>query len=130
MVVGTLSKVEYEKFPTGAVRDTAAGKPLIGNVSPYFIWEIGAWLAKNAEENGGKYPPYNWEQGIPVRRCYESLMRHLNTWARGKGDEPHLAAGGFNLMLITHVLAMIDQGALPAELDDRLVLNNGQRIIP
>jgi len=113
-------KEDQQEFATGAVRNTAAGKPLIGNISPFFLQHLGDWLAENAEENGGKYPMYNWEKGIPVRRCYESLMRHLNCFARGKTDEPHLAAAGFNIMLIDHVLTCIDLGLLPAELDDRV----------
>lgn len=103
-----------QKFGTGAVRDTAEDKPRPALISPYAQMRKGAWLAKGAQ----KYKERNWEQGMPISRCIDSLERHIQEYKMGLTNEDHLAAVAVNAEFIMHYEAMIEKGLLPAELDD------------
>lgn len=89
---------ERQSFPSGAVRDTASGKTRPDLISPFFLDRLGHHLRKGAS----KYSEWNWAQGIPSSRCYESAMRHLLQFAQGETDEDHLSAAAFNIMVIVH----------------------------
>jgi len=104
-----------QAFSTGAIRDTAEGKPRIDLISPFALRRLGAWLAKGAE----KYAERNWEAGIPMQRCVESLCRHVESIKAGENDEDHLAAAMCNTMFLLHYEEMIARGVLPKGLDDR-----------
>ncbi len=103
-----------QSFSTGAVRDTADGKPRPDLISPFALMRLGEWLRLGAE----KYDERNWEQGIPIQRCIASLYRHLLAYQAGENDEDHMAAIMCNSMFIIHNEEMIADGVLPAELDD------------
>lgn len=103
-----------ETFSTGAVRDTAEGKPRPDLISPFAMGRLGEWLRKGAE----KYAPRNWEQGIPVSRTLASLYRHLLKFQEGETDEDHMAAIMCNAMFIMHTQDMVERGVLPESLDD------------
>lgn len=105
---------EREEFPTGAVRDTAAGKPRLGLISPFALRRFGAWLTAGAM----KYSPRNWERGMPFSRVVDSLERHVQAFKAGEVDEDHLAAVMCNASFLIHYQEMIRTGVLPAELDD------------
>lgn len=105
---------ERRKFSTGAVRDTAAGKPRPDLISPIFERMLSEWLAKGAE----KYDERNWEKGISLSASYASLRRHVLDWMDGKTDEPHMVAVACNAMFIIHTEEMIRRGRLPAVLAD------------
>jgi hypothetical protein len=171
-----------EMFSTGAMRDVAAAKPMVGLLSPCWLadlvqvavefegqphldgtsplskawvyvslWRDGqrtkGWLALAAwnmmffvdgrpvslglplpmslarlvawlELGAKKYTPRNWEQGIPLARTTESLLRHLLAVAEGDDDEDHAAAVLANMMFLSHTQHMILRGVLPVELDD------------
>jgi len=104
-----------QEFATGAVRDTAEGKPRPDLVSPFAMRRLGAWL----EQGAAKYSEHNWERGIPIARCLASLYRHLLAYQAGDSDEDHAAAIMCNAMFIIHMEEMINRGVLPADLDDR-----------
>lgn len=103
-----------EGFETGAVRDVSEGKPRPDLFSPLAIERIGLWLGKGAE----KYTPRNWEKGIPISRCMESLERHIMKYKQGHTDEDHMAAIATNAMFILHFESMVAMGKLPDSLDD------------
>jgi hypothetical protein len=103
-----------EKFATGAVRDARSLKPRLDLISPFALWELGDWLRLGAI----KYGDRNWEQGMPVGRCLESLERHVQQFRLGDTDEPHMVAVLCNAMFIIHTLEMIRRGALPSSLND------------
>jgi len=103
-----------EKFVTGAVRDTADNKPRPDLISPIASRKLGEWLARGAK----KYAARNWEKGINVQRSFESISRHLNDFANGETNEPHMVAVMCNAMFIIHTQEMVRRGVLPAELDD------------
>lgn len=89
---------EREAFAGGAVRDTAAGKPRPDLISPFMLERLGAHMAKGAI----KYAEWNWANGIPSTRCYESACRHMMMFAQGDRVEDHLSAAVFNLMVMIH----------------------------
>jgi hypothetical protein len=89
---------ERRKFPSGAVRDRAKGKPRPDLISPFMLLRVGRWLAMGAE----KYEARNWEKGIPLSDCWASLCRHQAKYAAGEQDEDHLAALIANAMFIMH----------------------------
>lgn len=101
--------------PTGAVRDSAAGRGMYELISPIMMERVAIHLEKGAH----KYEPRNWEKGLEIARCFGSLFRHSWQAFLGRTDEDHLAAVICNAMFIMHILEMIERGALPASLDDR-----------
>ena len=115
VVVGRMhDSGERETFETGAVRDTAEGKPQPHLISPFAIERLGAWLAVGAE----KYGPRNWERGISSERHCASLCRHLMKYQQGCKNEDHLAAVFCNVMFLIHNEEMVRRGVLPESLLD------------
>lgn len=105
---------ERQNFETGAVRDTAKGKPRPDLISPFANLREGIWLGKGAE----KYSERNWEKGMPLSRCIASLTRHIMAYLMGDDDEDHLAAMRCNTGFLLHYDECIKRGLLPKELDD------------
>jgi len=108
-----------EKFFTGAQRDTHEGKLRFDLTSP-FADEREAELMRIGAE---KYEVFNFMKGIPMQRCYASLMRHAKKWLYNemlgiKQDEDHLAAVVFNAKAIMHYEEGIKRGIYPKELND------------
>lgn len=126
-----------ETFTTGAQRDTQSNKPrytLIevkeleslrdkaapdDTVGGYIDWtwfnEVQKVLAAGAKKYGTK----NWQKGIPLMRCVDSLLRHIKAFIDGDGDENHLANASCNLMFLHYYDRMLKAGRLPSYLDDR-----------
>lgn len=103
-----------QEFESGAVRDSADGKPRPDLQSPYAQERIGHWLRLGAE----KYAERNWEAGMSFSRCVASIERHLLAFKMGKKDEDHLAAIAVNAQFLMHYEAMVKGYVLPASLDD------------
>lgn len=103
-----------QAFATGAVRDTADGKPRLGLISPFALRRLGAWLTLGA----AKYEPRNWEKGMPFSRVVDSLERHVQAFKAGDKSEDHLAAVMCNAMFLAHYQELIERNMLPADLDD------------
>lgn len=72
------------------------------------------WLEKGAV----KYAKRNWEAGIPISRCMDSLWRHIKSMKEGKTDENHKAAAKCNIMFILHYMCVIRDGTMNPEIDD------------
>jgi len=89
---------ERQQFDTGAVRDTATGKGMPSLISPELIFRLSQWLELGAT----KYSPRNWEKGIKISRCMDSMIRHVFKYLDGQNDEDHLAAIACNAMFIMH----------------------------
>ncbi|MCX7429346.1 MAG: DUF5664 domain-containing protein [Planctomycetia bacterium] len=89
---------ERQQFASGAVRDTAAGKPRPDLISPHAHMREGTWLGIGAV----KYAERNWEAGIPISRCVASLFRHLVAYMLGQDNEDHMAAIRTNAGFIIH----------------------------
>ena len=71
------------------------------------------------------YGERNWEQGMPVMRFIDSARRHMDQFRMKETDDDnptprhHLRACYWNIHCALHTILMIEQGKLPAELDDR-----------
>jgi len=105
---------ERETAETGALSDPSHANVAMELLSPYSLWQLSLWLGKGAE----KYAPRNWEKGIPFSVCVGKLQRHLQQYAMGKTDEPHLNAVGFWWHALAHYEAMIALDKLPVSLND------------
>ena len=86
------------EFPTGAVRDIDDTKPRYDLITPQSLKRVADLYRDGAK----KYGEHNWEKGIPLSRCYASLLRHAYAWAIGKRDEDHMAAVVWNALAILH----------------------------
>jgi hypothetical protein len=105
---------ERSQFSTGAQRDCQAGK---GRMDLLPFRALIA-VAKVYEEGAKKYNDNNWRKGIPLSRYVDSGTRHLAKWMIGWRDEPHLAQACWNLLWLIETSQMIEEGLLPAELND------------
>jgi hypothetical protein len=101
-------------FGTGAVRDAQAGKGRMDLMPVRALIEV----SKIMETGARKYAARNWEQGIPLSRFMDSGLRHALKWLRGDRDEPHLAMACWNFLCLLDTQARIEEGLLPAELND------------
>ena len=105
---------QRQTFESGAVRDTAEGKPRPDLFSPFAMERIGFWLEAGAR----KYSEHNWSKGIPASRCMASLHRHLMKYMQGATDEDHLSAVATNCMFLLHFEEAVKRGFLPESLLD------------
>lgn len=105
---------ERTEFSTGAVRDTAEGKPRMNLISPFFLERLALWSGLGAK----KYSDRNWEAGMPMDRVVDSLLRHLNMYRIGDRTEDHLAAVAWNCEVLIHYEEMIKLGKMPATLNN------------
>ena len=103
---------EHKVFDTGARRDTSTNRGRYDLISPTFLKRLAIHLEKGA----AKYTARNWEKGIPLHRCAESLLRHFLQWLNGENDEDHLAAVSCNIMFLIHLSEKISSGSLPESL--------------
>ena len=87
-----------EGFKSGAVRDIREGKGRFDLISPFMLKR----LAVVYERGAIKYAARNWEKGIPISRCLDSALRHINQFMQGQEDEDHLAQAIWNLTAIIH----------------------------
>lgn len=104
---------DRETFASGAVRDVREGKGRYDLISPFALHR----LAQVYERGAAKYAERNWERGIPVSRCLDSALRHLNQYRMGLRDEDHLAHAAWNLFAAMHFEAMVEHGGDPALVD-------------
>lgn len=121
---------QRSEFSTGAHRDCQEGKGRMDLLPFRALIE----LAKVYEEGAKKYDDNNWRKGIPLSRYVDSATRHLAKWMIGWRDEPHLAQCAWNIMSLIETIGMIEEGLLPAELNDlpynTLEVKNNPNSIP
>lgn len=103
-----------ESFETGSVRDTREGKGRFDLIPPYPLLR----LARHFEAGAKKYGCRNWEKGQPLARYIDSCLRHINAYLSGARDEDHASAAVWNLFALIHTEHEIQEGRLPAELND------------
>jgi hypothetical protein len=103
-------------FETGAQRDTQEGKGRYDLIA----WEAIDRLALQLERGAVKYGDDNWRQGIPLKRYFDSAIRHIRKWQRGDRDEDHLAAALFNIMGALWTEEQLAAGNLPESLAEGL----------
>ena len=105
---------ERENFSTGSRRDTRVGKGRYDLIPPSAMRRI----AKHYENGAAKYGDRNWEKGQPISRYIDSSLRHIYNYLEGEQEEDHVAAAIWNLMAIIHTSEKVEDGTLPAALDD------------
>ncbi len=102
------------KFSTGAESQAAEGKGTPVLVPGDAIIDI----AKHFENGAAIYGERNWEKGIPLSEQLNSLERHLQQEKMGMTDEPHARALAWRAVCYLATKLRIENGLLPAELDD------------
>ena len=110
-------KIESGKkreFSTGAERQASEGKGTPVLIPGDAIIDI----AKHFEKGVDVYGARNWEKGLPLSELLNSLERHLQQLKMGMTDEPHARALAWNAVVYLATKLRIENGLLPAELDD------------
>ena len=103
-----------KKAVTGASR--SGGK---GRGTPSLLpFDAMMELAKHFEEGAEIHAPRNWEKGLPLSWYVDSMFRHLADVMAGKTDESHERAMAWNAVCFLATWKRIENGTLPAELDD------------
>jgi Domain of unknown function (DUF5664) len=105
---------ERQRFQSGAVRDTAANKPLLELLPPWSLFAWGWIMAAGAK----KYAARNWEQGMPISRYLSSAQRHIQAYMAGLRDEPHLWQALWNIGGAVHTQILVYLGVYPIEFYD------------
>lgn len=103
-----------QDFSTGSKRDTRDGKGRFDLIPTYPLRR----LAKHYENGAKKYGDRNWEKGQPLSRYLDSCLRHLIGVLEGLEDEDHASAVAWNIFAYVATCQWIEEGKLPAELDD------------
>jgi hypothetical protein len=105
---------QRQSFTTGAVRDTATGKPCLELNPPWAMFAYG-WIM---EAGATKYAARNWEKGMPISRYLSSALRHIQNYMAGFRDEPHLWQAFWNIGGAIHTQILVYLGIYPAEFYD------------
>lgn len=107
---------QHRQYETGARRDTNLGKGRFDLINSHFMERLAIHLEKGA----AKYEERNWEKGIPLKRTFDSLIRHSYQWLKGDRTEDHLAAIACNIMFLIATENKIGEKKLPTDLLDGL----------
>lgn len=71
-------------------------------------WEFVEGMAERMAMNKGKYPPFNWKEGIDIEKLNQALTRHFMEVQKGNySDEQklgHYYALATNAMMIIYQL--------------------------
>lgn len=105
---------EHRNFTSGAMRDKKEGKGRYDLLPPRAIHALAVHFQKGAQ----KYEDRNWEKGMPLGEFFDSGIRHAFQFLKGEEDENHLIAAIWNLVCLYDTKCRIEEGLLPAELDD------------
>jgi hypothetical protein len=89
---------EREVLSTGGKREPTTGKGRYDLISPIMMRR----LAIHYENGAKKYDTRNWEKGLSVSHCLDSLERHLEQYKAGDKVEDHLAAIIWNAAAVMH----------------------------
>lgn len=114
---GTADDGTKRTFSTGYQRDTGEGKGRwdLMMQAYYGLLEVARLFARGAKTYGES----NWLKGAPLSVYADCMSRHAAKLAAGWVDERHDSAVAWNALCYIHTLELIQQGKLPAELDDR-----------
>lgn len=103
------------RFDTGAIRDTADGKPdYEGYLSPLVIRRYGEYMLGHQTGPDGQHRASdNWQKGFPPDVLMASLWRHfLDAWTAHRGHDSSiditdaLCAVLFNASAYLHALEL------------------------
>lgn len=88
------SRIDYGT----CMREDRTGKGRYDLISPFAMERLAKWYELGAI----KYAPRNWEGGMPISHCLDSLLRHAFKYLAGNNNEDHLAAIAWNAFAIMH----------------------------
>lgn len=94
-----------EEFSTGAKREKQIGKGRYDLITPIGLMRLANWYELGAL----KYADRNWENGLPISNCLNSLFRHAVKYMAGYNHEDHLAAIVWNAFAIMHFEATMPE---------------------
>lgn len=94
------SSGKQREFVTGAVRDSAEGKPRMELLPLDLLMDLSEWYAGGAV----KYGSNNWLRGQPQSAIIGSLLRHLTKLIKGDTDERHDLAVVWNAIALQSTL--------------------------
>lgn len=109
-----LDSGKREEFATGSVRDTEEGKGRFDLLPTLPLRRLACLYQAGA----AKYGDGNWKRGQRLGRYLSSLFRHLMAVMELKKDEDHCSSIAWNAFAFIWTANEIEQGRLPAELDD------------
>jgi hypothetical protein len=118
----TFTKYIKEEFSTGAVRENDEGKGFFSFIPPNALRS----LARRFEDGAKKYSDHNWQNGMPLSRYYDAIMRHSLAALEGQSDEDHLGAVMWNAAAWAWTEEKIASGKLPKKLDDITYRSDGR----
>ena len=67
-------------------------------ITPYGLRRVALRYHFGAKKYGDK----NWEKGVPLSNCLDSLLRHVNQYKMGDKEEDHMAAAAWWAFAIMH----------------------------
>lgn len=105
---------EYVTYETGGKREVKTGKGRYDLLSPIFLRRLALVMEKGGKMHGDR----NWEKGLPLHSYIDSALRHIFQLLAGDTDEDHAAHAAWNLQGFIHTSEMIQEGELPATLND------------
>ena len=91
-----------------------AGKIRVDLITPEMIYGLGEVLTAGAQ----KYPPRNWELGMPWTKIFGSAMRHLWTWYSRKDIDAEMRLSHLKCAM-ANIGFLITYEARHAGTDDR-----------
>lgn len=100
-------------FPSGAVRSANEGRGRFDLVP----FEAMLSLARRYEMGAKQFGDRNWERGQPLSRLLSSMRRHAHQ-INYDFSEDHVGAVLWNAAAFVTMVARIEAGILPKELDD------------
>ena len=86
------------KNSAGAERENQEGKGAWAFIPYIGMHRTAIWFEQGAK----KYGDRNWEKGLSIKDCCNSIARHLWKFIWGDNSEDHLAAIVQNAMMIMH----------------------------
>ena len=99
---------------TGASRSSRKGR----GTASLLPFDAMMELAKHFQEGAEIHAPRTWEQGLPLSWYVDSTISHLAAIMAGETDESHERAFAWNAVCFLATWKRIENGTLPAELDD------------
>lgn len=108
-----IEPVVKTQFATGATRSDATGRGRF-DLIPY---EAMLALARRYELGAVHFGDRNWERGQPLSRLLSSMRRHAHQVGYDYSED-HIGAVLWNAAAFVTMVARMEAGILPKELDD------------
>ena len=128
---------QRQEFDTGAKRDVDIDKPKYEEIPLNFLKEIAMSLKDYPDSRldlipinallrlsslfgrgSKKYGENNFQLGIPFKRMFGSILRHVYQYMEGDRTECHLSAIAWGAFVLMFFVQQISLGLLPKNLDD------------